>query len=145
MADQARLARLARVREVERRRAGVEAAASGGAHDQARALSIRSRELARSYGTRAHAEDGASLAALLGFREQLDLLSTRTSSDAETARLLAERARCALAVAEKRRDLVAERLTHERRSAEQRIEVRDLAQDMNSGRATRALSSRKAT
>lgn len=132
MADERRLARLARVREVERRRAAQQAAASGGEHDRMRALVTRSGDLAANYAARGDACDGASLGALFAFRQELATLNARASGDAETARLMADRARLALAAAQRRRDMVDERLELERRTISQRIErAPDLARSVN--------------
>jgi ABC-type transporter Mla subunit MlaD len=137
MADIRRLARLARVREVERRRAAELAAASGGEHDRLRALARRSSELTADYAARRDPLDGAALAALLGFRCELASLSTRASSDADAARQLADRARHALATAQRRRDLVGEQLEARQREAEQRDDARQiLAQSLNSAGRT---------
>ena len=134
-----RLARLERIREVERRRAAEQAASSGTAHDRLHTLAERSRDLARSYAERENMPDGAELAALLAFRRELSALSTRASSDAEIARVRAENARFALSSAQHRRDLVSQKLEVARRLAT--IERYDPA----SGNLARSLNRKKET
>jgi hypothetical protein len=140
MADAHRLARLARVREVERRRAAELAAASGGEHERLRALAHRSQELSSHYAERIDSLDGGALASLFAFRIELTALSSRATSDADVARAHAERARLALGAAQRRLDLVGEHIEQQQRQAEQRDEARQiLAQSLNSGgRSTQA-------
>jgi len=140
MADARRLARLARVREVERRRAAEQAAASGGHHDRLRALAERSEDLASSYARRGDACDGATLAGLFGFRREMAALSARAAGDAQLAGLQADQARLALSAAQRRRDLVGERLEREKHDADKRHNAADpvLARSLNRRGDTRS-------
>ena len=123
MVDAGKLARLARLREIERRRAAEIAAAAGGRHDRLDDLAGRSRALELGYAAREDACDGAALGALLAFRNELSALSRRAHDDADVARLAAEHAQLAFAASQRRRDLVDERLVEARAQlAERRIE-----------------------
>lgn len=141
-----RLARLGRVREVERQRAAGEAAASGSQHDRLHALARRSSDLAQSYAAREDALDGAGLAVLFSFRSELNDLTKRASGDAENARIMAERARLALNAAQRRRDLVDDRLEREKQAAIRQLHARntDLARTLNKRGKTVSPSDRKA-
>ena len=140
MADARRLARLARVREVERRRAAEQAAASGGHHDRLRALAERSHDLATSYAARGDACDGATLAGLFGFRREMSMLSARAADDAQLAGLHADQARLALSAAQRRRDLVGDRLEREKQENEKRRDALApiLARSLNKRGETRS-------
>lgn len=137
----ARLSRLERIREVERRRAAGQVADTGNAHDRLHALAERSRALFDSYGARDNLPDGAQLSAIFAFRRELDGLQQRTWNDAERARMRAEQARFALSTAQHRRDLVSQKLDSARRAAagEQQASVEGgLARTLNRKEKTRS-------
>ena len=142
MADALQLARLARVREVQRRQAGEAAAASGARHDRLRGLANRSRDLADGYASRLDVPDGAALTALLTFHREIGNLNARAVDDAQAALIAADQARLALSTAQQRCDLVRDRLELSQSAELQRRgpDMPHLAQSLNRRGASRTYS-----
>lgn len=118
-----RLQRLEKVRALAKQAAAQEAAAAEGTLAQLEALAERTRRLAADYATRAEARDGAALQQLGRFAGGLQTIYTRTASDAEQARRIADGKMAELAVAERRRSIVEEHAVKKARSIANRGEA----------------------
>ena len=86
-----------------------EAARAEGTLSQLLALAQRTRGLAADYAVEDSIKDGASLRQMVEFAGGLQNIAARTSTDADTARLVADGKLAGLATAERRRAAVEER------------------------------------
>ncbi len=111
-----RLERVARLRAVDRLRAVERVASSGQQLDRLAMLAERSDRLLRDYDNPAATATGGMLANHLLFRGRLADLSSRTASDAQDAERQVEAARHHLAAADRRSELVDERLQTEKKA-----------------------------
>lgn len=126
-----RLARLIRVREVERTSAACELAQAGAAEMRLAAIATRADRMVRGCAAPQDATDAAALRMLLTFRSEVGHLAAATSRQAEQAARQTLAARQALAAAERRRDLTKERLAAARRACAAERESRSqLARDV---------------
>ncbi|MCP9221251.1 hypothetical protein MKP08_00610 [Erythrobacter sp. LQ02-29] len=111
-----RLERIARLRAVDRLRAAESVATSGEQFDRLALLAERSRQLVNDYDSPEKSVTGGMLTSHLAFRGQLAALSHRTRDDAREAERRVEAARGDLAAADRRSEIVDERLRIERRN-----------------------------
>lgn len=111
-----RLARLARVRDVERTVAASALAQAGAMQARLTAVAARANRMIQECAPATGAPDAAALHMLFAFRGELDSLAAATMAQAERAAGQTLAARQALAAAERRRDLARDRLTDARRT-----------------------------
>lgn len=104
-----RLRRLERLRAIAKQAAAADAARAEGTLSQLLALAERTRTLAADYTVQQGAINGAALRRLTDFAGGLQTIAANTSSDAETARSVADAKLALLASAERRRAAVDER------------------------------------
>jgi hypothetical protein len=115
------LKRLTRLREVERQVAVLRVAQAAGLHGQLLHLHQRSGEIAAAYASHEHTHDAADLATRLRFLAGLQAILHETDGDRRKAERSSEEAMSELKLAERRRDVVGERLMAERQAAEKQI------------------------
>ncbi len=108
--EQSRLARLVRLREVDRHQAATHMAQQSAEHERHRATAQRAKSLAAIYRVLSERSDGQTLAGSLAMRGQVATLEARASRDERCARITAEQASDALAAARRRHELTADRL-----------------------------------
>lgn len=110
-----RLKRIERARAIAKRTAALEAALAEQTRAQLAALSDRTGELAAGSSAPGAAADAWALRNALAFADQLHDLDRATRADAARAGTLAEASMAELAVSERRRAVVAERIADQAR------------------------------
>jgi len=110
-----RLMRLEQIRAIAKRTAAAEAAEAESTLAQLNRLSDHTGELAKQYGPRLGASNGAALRHQGAFVRELRNLSAITASDASRAQVHADGKMAELAVAERRRAVVEERTDKQKR------------------------------
>ena len=129
----ARMARLKRMRTVEKHEAMRSAREAEGAFQRLEHVTDRTRELARSYDPTRSVANGAALASQLRFVSQLNGLALQSDGEKHSAEAAARAARQKLAAAEKRSDHARDR--HTKLRAEVRTKEDYLAVGENPGLA----------
>ena len=109
----ARFLRLEKIRAHAKQAAAREAAEAESTLAQLDALASRTGRLLADYSARSDAMDGAQLQAVAVFRSGLSGVSDSAIADATQARGLADEKHAALALAERRRQIVEDRATIE--------------------------------
>lgn len=109
----ARLQRLEKIRGHAKQAAAREAAEAESTLAQLDALASRTGRLLADYSARVDAADGAHLRMIAAFRAGLGGVSDSASADALQARGLADEKHAALALAERRRQVVEDRAVGE--------------------------------
>ena len=109
----ARLLRLEKIRAHAKQAAAREAAEAEMTLAQLDALASRTGRLLADYSARSDAVDGAALRAVAAFRSGLSGVSDTATADATQARGIADEKHAALALAERRRQVVEDRATHQ--------------------------------
>lgn len=122
------LKRVARLREVEKRRAAVQLSEAQGMHGKLLALQDRSGEIAASYSARRDAGDGAALARQLQFTAGLESIRGETAGEATKAEDNSRAAMSQLRLAERRQEITTKSLSAHQREEEIRTSARDTAQ-----------------
>ena len=110
-----RLQRLERVRAIAKQTLAAEAAQAEGTLAQLEALASRTQRLALDYSGRRNLGDGLDLRQLGQFTAGLQGISAATRSDADQARLSADRKLQELALAERSRAAVEDRANQQAR------------------------------
>ncbi len=110
-----RLRRLEHIRAIAKRQLAAETAEAEGILAHLNALTERTQELANDYVTRRDSADGYALAQLSGFAAGLCEIVRSSGHDAANAKGHADRKMSELAVAERRRAAVEQRLDREER------------------------------
>ncbi len=120
------LRRLTRMREVEQKAAVLRVAQAAGLHGQLIHLHQRSGQIAAAYASHQHTHDAGDLAGRLRFLAGLQAILHETEGDRRKAERSSEEALSELKLAERRRDVVGERLTAERQAAEKQLRSREV-------------------
>ena len=115
-----RLQRLEQVRAIAKQLLAVEAAQAEGTLAQLEALALRTSRLALDYAGRRYIGDGLELHQLGQFTAGLQGISAATHSDADQARITADRKHQELAQAERSRAAVEDRAKSQARSIDSR-------------------------
>lgn len=116
---------MVRMREAERHAAAVRVAEAAGLYGKLLALHARSGEIAAAYANHNQAKDGHTLAHRLKFSSGLQSILRETEGDRRRAERSSEEAINGLRLAERRRDIAAERLMAERQAAEKILSLRE--------------------
>jgi len=119
-----RLRRLERVRAIAKQQLAAETAQAESALSQLRALTDRTRGLVGDYAARHDALDGYDLRQTGRFAAGLCKIVTSAGFEASTAQDRADRKMAELAVAERRRSAVEQRLTVEEKQIAKKGEIR---------------------
>jgi len=123
-----RLTRLERIRAITKQKLAADAADAERVLAQLNALTERTRELASEYGSRRDPADGFALAQLSGFAAGLCEIVRASGDEASSARGHADLKMSELAVAERRRAAVEQRLNRAHRLLEMHEEPAPSAQ-----------------
>lgn len=118
-----RLRRLERLRAIAKRQLAAETAEAEGVLAQLRALTERTRQLAEDYAVREDALDGYALIQSSRFAAGLCNIVNSSGIEADSAQFRADRKMAELAVAERRRAAVEQRLDLEQKTIARRKEI----------------------
>ena len=119
-----RLRRLERLRAIAKRQLAAETAEAEGVLAQLRSLTERTRLMAKDYASREDAPDGYALIQSSRFAAGLCNIINSSGIEADSAQSRADRKMAELAVAERRRAVVEQRLDFEQKSIAKRKEIR---------------------
>lgn len=110
-----RLQRLERVRAIAKQTLATEAAKAEGTYAQLNQLAVRTGQLAADYAARTDIADGADLRGMNRFAAGLQGIRAATQADADRAQTIADRRQQELAMAERRRAAVGDRVAAQTR------------------------------
>lgn len=124
----AMLKRIARLREVEKRRAAMQLAQAQGLLGKLTALRDRSGNLVAEYSTRRDAGNGSELGQQLRFTASLAALRGHTAGETAKAEQSSRAAMAHLRLAERRHEITQEAIQARQREEEMRLATRDAPQ-----------------
>lgn len=129
-----RLQRLERVRAIAKQTLASEAARAEGTFTRLSQLAERTGRLAQDYAARTDIADGAALREMNRFAAGLQGIRTATQADASRAQAIADQRQQELAMAERRRAAVEDRVTAQARQIAARQSYAALAGPMQAAK-----------